>query len=339
MSKEFTPKEIILSHLQKKKAIRPGIGNPVSSTTIEQMHITNSYFPDAHYNAQKMFELSKANYEILEYDMIMPVFSVVIESYALGCHVDWGKPDLMPYIKGQLWKDYKDIEIKNDFLSNHAIVAVLECISKLKKRYPDVAIVGKAFGPWSLSYHLFGISDFLIKTIENPIEVKDILNKLSKVTIAFANAQVNAGADIITVPDHATQDLCSPLAYKEFLIPIHSKFVKEIKAPIILHICGNTKDRIDYICETKVAGFHFESKVDACEAAQINNNRITLIGNINNPTTLLLKSTADVKKEVKRAIDCGIKIIGPECAVPLQTPLQNLKTISETIRNSYNISF
>ncbi|MCE5330091.1 MtaA/CmuA family methyltransferase, partial [bacterium] len=236
----------------------------------------------------------------------------------------------------KLWKNYEDIEIKEDFLSNPAVKAVLECISSLKNSYPDVAVTGKVFGPWTLGYDFFGVEDFLIKTITNPSEVKDILNKLSKITVKFANAQIEAGADIITVADHATKDLCSPLAYRDFLIPIHSMLVKEIKAPIMLHICGDTVDRIEYICQTNVASFHFESKVDACQAVKINNGRIKLIGNINNPLTLLFKKPEDVKREVEYAIKCGVDIIGPECAVPLTTPLENLKTIAKTVKEMEN---
>ncbi|MCL4385727.1 MAG: MtaA/CmuA family methyltransferase [Actinobacteria bacterium] len=329
----MTPREIILNILSKKEALRCGVANPVSSTTIKQMEIMNSFFPDAHYDAKKMYELSRANYEILEYDAIMPVFSVVIEAYALGCKVDWGRPDMMPQILGKLWKSYEDIDINKDFLSNHAAKAVLECISLLKSNYPDVTIIGKVFGPWTLSYDFFGVEDFLIKTILEPDEVKSILNKLSEVTVKFANAQIEAGADVITVADHATMDLCSPMAYRDFLIPIHSMLVKEIKAPILLHICGDTLDRIEYICQTNVAAFHFESKVDACKAVNINNGRIKLIGNINNPLTLLFKKPEDVRKEVEYAIKCGVNIIGPECAVPLTTPLENLKEISKTVKN------
>jgi len=328
-------RDIILNILSKKKVPRRGVVNPVSSITIEQMEIMNSFFPEAHYNAKKMFELSRSNYEVLGFDAIMPIFSVVIESFALGCNVDWGKPDMMPQVMGKLWKNYKDIIINEDFLSNSAIRAVLQCIAFLKNKYPDVAITGKVFGPWTLGYHLFGVEDFLIKTITNPSEIKSILDKLSTVTIKFANAQIEAGADVITVADHATRDLCSPESYRDFLIPIHSMLAKEIKAPIMLHICGDTLDRIEYICRTKVASFHFESKVDACEASIINNGRIKLIGNINNPLTLLFKKPEDVKKEAEYAINCGIDIIGPECAVPLKTPLINLKEITSTVKN-YN---
>ncbi|MHB8278952.1 MAG: uroporphyrinogen decarboxylase family protein [Candidatus Humimicrobiaceae bacterium] len=88
----MTPKEIILNILSKKEVHGCGVANPVFSATVKQMEIMNSFFPDAHYNAGKMYELVRANYEILEYDAIMPVFSVVIEAYALGCKVDWGRP-------------------------------------------------------------------------------------------------------------------------------------------------------------------------------------------------------------------------------------------------------
>jgi Uroporphyrinogen-III decarboxylase len=296
------------------------------------MKIMDSYFPEAHYMSDKMYELSRANYEVLGYDIIMPVFSVVIESFALGCEVKWGRPDMMPQIIGKLWKDYSDIIINPGFMDNYAVKAVLECITKLKKNYPDIAIAGKVFGPWTLSYHFFGVEDFLIKTITNPVEVHDILNKLTKVTLRFADAQIQAGADIITVADHATKDLCSPLAYRDFLIPIHSILAKEIKAPVMLHICGDTADRIEYIAQTGLSSFHFESKVDACKAVETAAGRMAMIGNINNPSTLLFKKPQDVRKEVQYAIKCGLDIIGPECAVPLTTPLENLKEIASATK-------
>jgi MtaA/CmuA family methyltransferase len=327
-----SPKEIVLKRLAKDKSCRCGIGNPVSSTTVEQMKIMDSYFPEAHLESGKMYELARANYEILEYDIIMPIFSVVIESFALGCKVKWGRPDMMPQITGKLWKDYGDIIIDPHFMDNDAVIAALDCISRLKRNYPDIAIAGKVFGPWTLSYHFFGVEDFLIKTITNPPEVHDILKKLTEVTLKFADAQIEAGADIITVADHATKDLCGPVAYRDFLMPIHSTLAEEINAPVMLHICGDTLDRIEYIAQTGLSSFHFESKVDACKAVEAAAGRIALIGNINNPSTLLFKKPEDVRKEVQYAIKCGLDIIGPECAVPLNTPLENLKEIAVAAR-------
>ena len=282
-----TPLQIIRDIMAGKKTARKGVFNPVSSTTMEQMKLTNSFFPEAHTDEKKMYELSRASYEILGYDGIMPVFSVVIEASALGCMIDWGKPDMMPRVLGKIWKEYEDIKIPKNFIDKRAPASVLKCISMLKSKYPNIAIIGKVFGPWTLSYEVFGVENFLIKTIEKPLEVKDILRKLCEVTLKFAKAQIEAGADIVTIADHATRDLCSPDSYKEFLIPTHYLLSSQIEIPTILHICGDTSDRIKYIRQTGITAFHFESKVDACEAVKIADKKILLIGNINNPSTLL----------------------------------------------------
>ncbi|GIS91001.1 MAG: hypothetical protein CM1200mP20_10420 [Pseudomonadota bacterium] len=46
------------------------------------------------------------------------------------------------------------------------------------------------------------------------------------------------------------------------------------------------------------------------------------------------QTPAEVRVEVQRAIDAGVDIIAPECAVPLQTPVENLKTIVEVCREN-----
>jgi [methyl-Co(III) methanol-specific corrinoid protein]:coenzyme M methyltransferase len=61
-------------------------------------------------------------------------------------------------------------------------------------------------------------------------------------------------------------------------------------------------------------------------------SRMTLIGNINNPDTLLKGEPSDVERDVRQAIDAGVQIIAPECAIPLVTPNCNLKAIVATAK-------
>ena len=42
----------------------------------------------------------------------------------------------------------------------------------------------------------------------------------------------------------------------------------------------------------------------------------------------------EVRIEVQPVIDAGVDIIAPECAVPLQTPVNNLKTIVEVCQHN-----
>jgi uroporphyrinogen-III decarboxylase len=60
--------------------------------------------------------------------------------------------------------------------------------------------------------------------------------------------------------------------------------------------------------------------------------RISLVGNINNPETLFSKGPEEVRSEVYRNLDAGVDMVGPECAIPLQTAIENLKEIPKAVR-------
>jgi len=59
------------------------------------------------------------------------------------------------------------------------------------------------------------------------------------------------------------------------------------------------------------------------------------VGDINNPQTLLLGTPEDVYKQARYAIEAGVNIIAPECAIPPGTPLENLRAIVEAAREGY----
>ena len=99
-----------------------------------------------------------------------------------------------------------------------------------------------------------------------------------------------------------------------------------------MHICGRTVDRMEYIAQTGMAAFHFDSKNDPGESMDIVKDRISLVGNINNPETLYAKGPEVVRAEVWKNLDATVQLVGPECAVPLQTSIENLKEIPRAVR-------
>jgi len=319
---------------------RVAVGNAVSIATVHLMEATGCWFPDAHLEPDVMAGLAAAGHELLGYDTIAPVFSVQHEAAALGCQVDWGRRDLMPDVVGRRYTQAEEIQVPADFLQHPACVVVLEALSRLRRRYPDVALIGKVFGPWTLAYHLFGVEPFLIMTLDDPPQVHEVLRRLTHVPVVFAQAQLEAGADAVTLGDHATGDLVSGRMYRGFLWPVHRELARQIPGPVILHICGDTADRIADIAHTGFACFHFDSKVPARRAREIvdeqssgvaGGRRIALMGNINNPTTLLHGTPEDVAQEVQECLRCQVEVIGPECAVPLTAPTENLRAITEAV--------
>jgi uroporphyrinogen-III decarboxylase len=64
-------------------------------------------------------------------------------------------------------------------------------------------------------------------------------------------------------------------------------------------------------------------------------HRLALFGNINNPQVLFQGTPDDVRSQVRYAIEAGVDVISPECAIPLSTPLQNLRAMVAAVHEGY----
>jgi len=326
------PRERVLAALAGKPIDRPAAVCPTSIVTKALMDQVGAPFPRAHRDAHLMSRLAETAYTKVGFDTIMPVFSVVQESAALGCEVEWGDRFNWPTCINALVRTADEIRIPDDILNRSETHCVLLSISELKRRWgEDVAIIGKTMGPWTLGYHVFGTQAFLLKTIDAPDEIKRSLDTLKELTVQFGVAQIEAGADALTLPDHATGDLVRPEYYRDFLQDIHAELAERIPCPLILHICGKTEDRMPYIRETGFDAFHFDSKNDIHRSLELMQGRCRLVGNINNPETLFSAGVETVRQETWRALESGLSLVGPECALPLACPLENLRAISATI--------
>jgi [methyl-Co(III) methanol-specific corrinoid protein]:coenzyme M methyltransferase len=82
-----------------------------------------------------------------------------------------------------------------------------------------------------------------------------------------------------------------------------------------------------------MACYNFESANDAREMRA--RSDMVLLGNINNTQTILHGSKNDVRKEVFYALDAGIEIIAPECAVPVNGKLSNIIAIREAVEEYF----
>jgi len=311
----------------------PACGSAVSMVTTELMDKCGHAFPQAHVDAETMAGLAMAGHTITGFDNVMPVFSTRHEMAALGAEVDWGRKNLMPDSKRALLGSLdEDVAIPADFLKRPAAKVILDAVGLLKRRLgSDAAVVGKVFGPWTLGYDVYGVEGFLIGSLTEPDKVKRAMEKMLDVTLLFARAQIEAGADVIALCDHCTRDLCSPETYRDFLREIHTRAVAEIPVPIVLHICGNTGDRIAYIRETKVAMFHYDSRTGIAKALAEAAD-MPLMGGTDNISIVRNGTPETIEADIREKLASKIAIIGPECAVPLDAPNRNLEQIAAGVK-------
>jgi len=331
----MTPKERVMNALTGKPVDRTPVANPTNVATVELMDMVDAPFPNACRDPELAARLAATGYTELGFDSVMPYFSIIQESSALGCDMQWEEKDNWPTVRmyNPIWKGPDDVEIPPGFLEHSDNIAITRSIEILNRELgDDVAVIGKTMGPWTLAYHVFGVESFLLMTVDDPDLVMRGLHKLKEISMLFGEAQIAAGADALTFPDHATGDLVSGEYYRRFLLEIHQEMAERLKVPLILHICGNTTDRMEYIAQNGMASFHFDSKNDPQEAMDIVNGRISLVGNINNPETLYARGPEEVRAEVNRCMDAGVNMIAPECAVPLATKLENLIEIPRAVK-------
>jgi [methyl-Co(III) methanol-specific corrinoid protein]:coenzyme M methyltransferase len=333
----MTPRRRFLSALYRGHVDKVPACTLSSVVTVEMMDLVDAPFPEAHLDAEKMARLAATAHDVFGMDTIMPVFHSQLESDALGGDTEWAEKDNWPSPAKYMITEPEQVAIPADYLKRPTMVAVTGAITLLRQRYPDVAIVGKVYGPWSVAYQMVGIESFLMDVILDADKVRRYLDAFVTACIMSARAQFEAGADAVMWADHTTGDLCRAETYRDFLLEMHQRITQEMGGPGIFHCCGKTIDRIHLFAEAGWDAFHFESQVDAREARVAAGERMALMGNLNNPTLLYKGTSDDVYKACWDLMDAGVDGLAPEGSVPLVTKKEPLMAIAAAARDWSNV--
>jgi [methyl-Co(III) methanol-specific corrinoid protein]:coenzyme M methyltransferase len=329
----MTPRRRFLSAVYRGNVDKIPACTLSSVVTVEMMDLVDAPFPEAHLDAEKMARLAATAHDVFGMDTIMPVFHSQLESDALGGDTEWAEKDNWPSPSRFTITEPEQVKVPDDYLQRPTMAAVTGAIKLLRQRYPDVAIVGKVYGPWSVGYQMVGIEDFLMDVMLDPDKIKRYLDAFVPACIASARAQFEAGADAVMWADHTTGDLCRAETYRDFLLEMHQQVTQEMGGPGIFHCCGKTIDRVHLFAAAGWDVFHFESQVDAREAREMAGERLSLMGNLNNPTLLWQGTPEDVYKACWDLMDAGVDGLAPEGSVPLVTKKEPLMAIAHAARD------
>lgn len=333
----MTPRRRFLSAVYRGHVDKVPACTLSSVVTVEMMDLVNAPFPEAHLDPELMARLAATAHDVLGMDTIMPVFHSQLESDALGGDTEWAEKDNWPSPSKFVIADPSEVTVPPDFLERPTMAAVTGAIRLLRQRYPDVAIVGKVYGPWSVAYQMVGIESFLMDVVLDPDKVRRYLDAFLPACVRSAQAQFEAGADAVMWADHTTGDLCRAETYRDFLLEMHQQITQSIGGPGIFHCCGKTIDRVHLFAEAGWDVFHFESQVDAREARAAAGERMALMGNLNNPALLYQGTYDDVYRACWDLLDAGVDGLAPEGSVPLITKKEPLQAIAAAARDWSNL--
>ena len=216
----------------------------------------------------------------------------------------------------------------------------LEAVRRLRARVgDDVPVMGWVEGAFALASVLRGDTNVLLDIHDRPGWLRELLDRLVDVGIAFARAQVAAGAHVVGLGD-SMGSLVSPRQYREFVLPYEQKVfaaVKEKGAIPRLHICGNTSHIVADMATSGAGIVDLDWMVDLRRAAEIfGPEGPAPCGNFDPVAVLLQGTPAEVAAAVRGCGAAG----GPRhfsaagCEVPDGTPDANLRAHALALRET-----
>lgn len=192
-------------------------------------------------------------------------------------------------------------------------------------------IEGWIEGPCAEAADLRGINTIMLDFYDDPGFVKDLFEFVVAMELAFARAQIEAGADIIGIGDAAASNI-GPKFYEELVWPYEKRMVDGIHdmgCRVRLHICGNTRRLFGAMgrlgCE--IVDLDYPAPLD--EARRAMGPSQILLGNIHPNEIVRLGTPAEVEaaaRECHRAAGPRY-ILGAGCEVPRDTPHENMDAL------------
>jgi len=319
-------KKRVLRALRRETVDRPPVLCVDSTATSELAQRLDLKWPVFHQRAEEMARMALGALEILDFDAVRVPFCQTIEAEALGCEVTY--KDFMPGNDKALYTLDAVPEYPEDFLKRGRVPELLEALRLVKREAGDRALVlGGVVGPLSIARALLDSVPLLKASLKYPAKIIPFMEIGKRASIEMALALCEAGADMIVIEDMtASPDLLHPKTYKTMVANYHRQVIEALPARVILHICGDLTFIAEEAAGTGAMALSIDPKADLPQMRAKVGHRMPLIGGVD--TVLLSLGDPEKVRAVSiEALGAGINLLAPGCAIPPNTPVQNVRAM------------
>lgn len=273
-------------------------------------------------------------------DILLTPFSFPLEAEAWGCELNF-LPQYAPNIKKPIIADLENIDRLNiPPISHPSLQFFLQATSLLAGKYKGAkAIAAPLHSPCDLPCLLMGTELWIDTLLFRPSEAARIIEKTTAHFVAMGNQFLERGATFLVVPVNFTNPLMITNKIFMQLQPYLQKAFQQIKGPIVLHNGGCILKPFlhHFAALPNVIAIVLDPREKFNEAREILGNEIVLMGNFDGPNLSNLTQEQVKEKCLKilddRKHDNHFIFASSNADIPYNTPLENIKVLTDTIRN------
>jgi uroporphyrinogen decarboxylase len=253
-------------------------------------------------------------------------------------------PDDTAYVADTAIKEPADLERLRipDPYRDGRLPMFLEATDIVMREAGDQVVVSlTTAGPFTTASGLRGTEQLMRDLRRNPEFVHRLMRFSTDSTLSFVREVVKLGARIGIAEPVASGTLISRTQFLEFIAPYLKELISVVKelsgsAPS-LHICGNTSRIWHDMADCGAGTLSLDDEIDLAEARTAVGDRVALVGNIRPTTTMALGTPEDVRHNVIECLQKGVGnpkgfILGLGCALPINTPIQNIHALMAAAR-------
>ncbi|MDR0662787.1 MAG: methylcobamide--CoM methyltransferase [Spirochaetaceae bacterium] len=339
MNGTFSPKERLLRILNKQGAERPPVicpGGMMNAAIADVMRKTGHTLPEAHHSAGLMENLACDISEQTGFENFGLPFCMTIEAEALGSDINFGSLTCEPKIARESFASVDAVTFlpRGSILRNSRAAAVIEAVSVLSKKHPDIPVIGSITGPISLAASLVDPMTFLKELRKKSEMSHKVIDYVTDQIIDYAGLIAENGATVISIADPtATGEILGPELFAEFAVPAINRIVQAIhnmSVPVIVHICGDVK-----MVKKQLAGLRGKAiSVDAMVNLQTLKAEYPFLTTMGNLSTYMLEfaGTEKICNATRYLLEKKIDIISPACGISTSTPLSNITAFTRAVK-------
>jgi len=336
---DMTSRERFIAAMKREEVDRVPIGPPFQGYwALEQMKVS---VPDSISDPKKAAEAQISIVDKTEMDGFETMWDWLCPAEAMGCTpdiVDIGSPSTAEHIVSD--PSVLDKMEVPDPSKDYRAKSAYECTEHIIKHYGDDKYYFMTLVcPFTLVGELRGVENLMMDLFDQPDFVKDMLKLATEAIDTYTEYFIGCGTDGFCMADPtASGDLIGKEDFEQFAMPYSKACIDKIRkmgGSSILHICGNTSDRLGAIADIIPDVFSMDALVDIGVAKQEIGDRVALLGNVNPAETMFAGTKEEVLKETEDCIkktDGKGHILGAGCDIAPGTPMENVLAWKEVIQ-------